>query len=426
MRHYYKICILKTIYEASKDLVQTKDEDICVHKLFPNGSCVATYETEEPDKENDQDSSWITIPPEYSVIPDETGLSQLIDFIYDDATLKTPTARALQQKVIVCPKNQTADQRSRKMSATTIASLKIEQENCILEAKVYLKWISKSVPDMKELALCCMLIDKEPAGIKGSLPRRKLKNDLSSLNRILPLPFKSFIFHTSKVNSVRPNLNTGRTNISYGNKDQLEEFEEVSNVDLLPFEEVARLHLIKLTMQVLQRKRNSAGNTSQTPCGIASEEKGMRICGIIKIVSQGCGDNFEKEIVNVNDDDEEITNEVYELKRREKGKLVEETRNSPIPTPIRSPRIHTNLRKKAKKETERLIAKAILQERGNIQAQIKTYIDNAIANVIPSEVDASIRNWDDPHDDAHPEGENNAKRQKTSKYEAYVSGESSY
>ncbi|GJW90456.1 retrovirus-related pol polyprotein from transposon TNT 1-94 [Tanacetum coccineum] len=46
-------------------------------------------------------------------------------------------------------------------------------------------------------------------------------------------------------------------------------------------------------------------------------------------------------LVNVNDDDEEITDEVYELKRMEKGKLVEETRNSPIPTPIRSPRIHT-------------------------------------------------------------------------------------
>ncbi|GJS68709.1 hypothetical protein Tco_0683274 [Tanacetum coccineum] len=39
--------------------------------------------------------------------------------------------------------------------------------------------------------------------------------------------------------------------------------------------------------------------------------------------------------VNVNDDDEEITDEVYELKRREKGKPVEETRNSPIPTLIR-------------------------------------------------------------------------------------------
>ncbi|GKF23889.1 hypothetical protein Tco_0076211, partial [Tanacetum coccineum] len=129
----------------------------------------------------------------------------------------------------------------------------------------------------------------------------------------------------------------------------------------------------------------------------------------------------------------------FPLTQREKGKLVEETRNSTIPTPIRSPRIHTNLvssdtekiqeltdthttsssrqnlltsnatrasfrsyrdvmvtcshiyerdkhvkkqvqnqvpvyvaevlileRQKAKKETERLIAKAILQERRNI------------------------------------------------------------
>ncbi|GJR32150.1 hypothetical protein Tco_1108382 [Tanacetum coccineum] len=32
---------------------------------------------------------------------------------------------------------------------------------------------------------------------------------------------------------------------------------------------------------------------------------------------------------------------------------------------------------------------------------------------------------DDPHDDAHPEGENSAKRQKTSEYEAHVTGESS-
>ncbi|GJY67249.1 hypothetical protein Tco_0469487, partial [Tanacetum coccineum] len=165
MRHYYKICILKTIYEASKDLVQTKDEDICVHKLFPNGSCVATYETEEPDKENDQDSSWITIPPEYSVIPDETGLSQLIDFIYDDATLKTPTARALQQKAL--------------------------KKNVRYQYRI-------------------------PENRTRELHTRKYLTKSSFLCRILPLPFKSFIFHTSKVNSVRPNLNTGRTNISYG------------------------------------------------------------------------------------------------------------------------------------------------------------------------------------------------------------------
>ncbi|GJT15169.1 hypothetical protein Tco_0873875 [Tanacetum coccineum] len=55
--------------------------------------------------------------------------------------------------------------------------------------------------------------------------------------------------------------------------------------------------------------------------------------------------------VNVTDEDKEITYEVYELKRREKGKNVEETRNSPIPTPIRSPRIHTNL---VSSDTEKL------------------------------------------------------------------------
>ncbi|GJU74392.1 hypothetical protein Tco_1265797 [Tanacetum coccineum] len=35
-----------------------------------------------------------------------------------------------------------------------------------------------------------------------------------------------------------------------------------------------------------------------------------------------------------------------------------------------------------------------------------------------------LRDQDDPHDDAHPEGENDAKRQKTSKHRTYVSGES--
>ncbi|GJW12316.1 hypothetical protein Tco_1578143 [Tanacetum coccineum] len=125
-------------------------------------------------------------------------------------------------------------------------------------------------------------------------------------------------------------------------------------------------------------------------------------------------------------------------------------------------------RKTTKEETERLISKAILQERGRMQAQISSQIQNAIDNAIPSLVDAFVRSYmsghilhvhpaqvqsssvpeqqhqlylamkadplssavrtrdqDDPYDDAHPEGENSAKRQKTSEYEAYVSGESS-
>ncbi|GJR95321.1 hypothetical protein Tco_0267495 [Tanacetum coccineum] len=55
--------------------------------------------------------------------------------------------------------------------------------------------------------------------------------------------------------------------------------------------------------------------------------------------------------VNVNEEEDEITDEVYELKRREKGKIVEESRSTPFPTPIRSPRTHTNL---VSSDTEKL------------------------------------------------------------------------
>ncbi|GJV55634.1 hypothetical protein Tco_1456639 [Tanacetum coccineum] len=47
--------------------------------------------------------------------------------------------------------------------------------------------------------------------------------------------------------------------------------------------------------------------------------------------------------VNVNEEEDEITDEV-ELKRREKVKIVEESRSTPLPTPIRSPRNHTKSR----------------------------------------------------------------------------------
>ncbi|GJY81896.1 hypothetical protein Tco_0494647 [Tanacetum coccineum] len=42
--------------------------------------------------------------------------------------------------------------------------------------------------------------------------------------------------------------------------------------------------------------------------------------------------------INVDDEEDEITEEVSELRRRVKGKNVEETRISPIPSPTRSPR----------------------------------------------------------------------------------------
>ncbi|GKB46532.1 hypothetical protein Tco_0897285 [Tanacetum coccineum] len=104
--------------------------------------------------------------------------------------------------------------------------------------------------------------------------------------------------------------------------------------------------------------------------------------------------------VNVTDEDEEITDGVYELKRREKGKNVEESRNSPILTPIRSPRIHSNL---VSSDTEKLqeltdtpyttsSSGSPHKRRGN-SSSILAQIENAIANVIPSQVDASVQNY---------------------------------
>nr|GEX37284.1 DNA helicase [Tanacetum cinerariifolium] len=83
----------------------------------------------EPEEEEDQDSSWITIPPEYSVNNDEKSLSRLINFIYDDTTLKTPNAGSLQEKVIVCSKNATADDVNAKILSNIEGQRKIYLSN---------------------------------------------------------------------------------------------------------------------------------------------------------------------------------------------------------------------------------------------------------------------------------------------------------
>ncbi|GJZ31857.1 hypothetical protein Tco_0576904 [Tanacetum coccineum] len=83
-------------------------------------------------------------------------------------------------------------------------------------------------------------------------------------------------------------------------------------------------------------------------------------------------------------------------------------------------------RQKAKEETKRLIAKAILQEYIAIWLALQMKFErNTVLQTACRTPAVRPRDQDDPHDDAHPEGENSAKRQKTSEYEAYVSGESS-
>ncbi|GJY86833.1 DNA helicase [Tanacetum coccineum] len=48
-------------------------------------------------------------------------------------------------------------------------SLRIVGRETHTKAKVYQNWISKSVPDMKQLAFCCILIDKENNAIQANI-----------------------------------------------------------------------------------------------------------------------------------------------------------------------------------------------------------------------------------------------------------------
>ncbi|GKD96659.1 hypothetical protein Tco_1380556, partial [Tanacetum coccineum] len=206
--------------------------------------------------------------------------------------------------------------------------------------------------------------------------------------------------------------------------------------------------------------------------------------------------------MNVNEEEEEITDEVYELKRREKGKIVEDSRNTPFLTPIRSPRIHTDLVSsdieklqeltitdttptpsssnlntklstinrllslfKAKPSRFKLYMSFFQELQGRygylfehlrskfflrksfdtlidhiqevmvelLPTMVDKYIKEQVKKQVPEQVPQTtcrssvirLRDQDDPHDDSHPKGENSAKRQKTSEYEAHVTKGSS-
>ncbi|GJR04918.1 hypothetical protein Tco_0527902 [Tanacetum coccineum] len=78
-------------------------------------------------------------------------------------------------------------------------------------------------------------------------------------------------------------------------------------------------------------------------------------------------------------------------------------------------------REKSQADVTKMIAEAIQQERENLHLEISSQVNDAIANHIPSTTISTLPDYerrpsDDPHDDAHPEGENSAKRQKTSDY----------
>ncbi|GJW89854.1 retrovirus-related pol polyprotein from transposon TNT 1-94, partial [Tanacetum coccineum] len=155
--------------------------------------------------------------------------------------------------------------------------------------------------------------------------------------------------------------------------------------------------------------------------------------------------------VNVNEEEDEITDEVF-LSRKSFDTLVDHLQEVMVESlPIM---VDTHIKKQVPEQVRDQVPVV-----GIYTVEISYKFITSIDNHIPSQVDASVRSYmsgnilhvhpaqsqtlsvpeqqyqlpsavrlkdqDDPHDDAHPERENRAKRHKNSEYEAYVSGESS-
>ncbi|GKF80183.1 hypothetical protein Tco_0238785 [Tanacetum coccineum] len=65
---------------------------------------------------------------------------------------------------------------------------------------------------------------------------------------------------------------------------------------------------------------------------------------------------------------------MYELKRKEKGKIVEESRSTPFPTPIRSPRTHTNLISSDTEKLQELTEQVKKQVPEQVRDQVPVYV----------------------------------------------------
>ncbi|GJW88700.1 hypothetical protein Tco_0164040 [Tanacetum coccineum] len=82
-----------------------------------------------------------------------------------------------------------------------------------------------------------------------------------------------------------------------------------------------------------------------------------------------------------------------------------------------------SLPKLSQADVAKMIVEAIQRERKNLRSEVSSQVNVAITNHIPLQVATTScrpstvrpKDQDDPRDDAHPEGENSAKRQKISK-----------
>ncbi|GJS75547.1 DNA helicase [Tanacetum coccineum] len=80
---------------------------------------------------------------------------------------------------------------------------------CVLEARVYRKWVSKSIPQKKEIAFCCILIDRENNAIQANM-------DVNNTNYFNPLLQMQMVYRITNFTceNTKPYLQTLENKIS--------------------------------------------------------------------------------------------------------------------------------------------------------------------------------------------------------------------
>ncbi|GKA40937.1 retrovirus-related pol polyprotein from transposon TNT 1-94 [Tanacetum coccineum] len=204
---------------------------------------------------------------------------------------------------------------------------------------------------------------------------------------------------------------------------------------------VIRLHTIQLSLaeQKSRDELEAKQNVQKVEEHLIAEEIEKLVEGTQNVENEPKSNKESPEVeitaevqpVNINEEEEELAEDDYELKRKEKGKNVEDSWHTPSPTTIRPPRIHSTLvssdtkklqelttgrsidssvswrngkrlgahngRQQSQADVAKMIADAIQQERENLRAEISSQINNAITNHIPSQVDSSVRNYMSRH-----------------------------
>ncbi|GJR63532.1 DNA helicase [Tanacetum coccineum] len=140
--HHFKVCILRENMRLAQP--GKSQEELSLTRAFAEWLLdIGNGNIGEPDTADPQNSSWVHIPKAFSIQDDENDISKLISFIYDEHTLQNPTTQELQQKAIVCPRNDTADsinlqilkQMAATMTLNCISDLAPGAKNKILEAR---------------------------------------------------------------------------------------------------------------------------------------------------------------------------------------------------------------------------------------------------------------------------------------------------